>query len=95
VFLSGLAWLLYLHLQVYLGTDAAAIALQTVDVPADKVPDAVSALQSFSNSVRSFAAVIFAAILGLRFNDNANVLQAVPDAVPPPAAPPVVPPVGG
>lgn len=76
VFLSGLSWLLYLHLQVYFGSEATTTALQIVDVPADKLTDAVSALQSFSNSVRSFAAVIFAAILGLRFNDNANVIKS-------------------
>lgn len=75
VFLSGLGWLLYLHLQVYFGSEATTTALQIVDVPADKLADAVSALQSFSNSVRSFAAVIFAAILGLRFNDNAGVIK--------------------
>ncbi len=72
--LSGLCWLLYLHMQVFFTTPEAATALQLADIAPAKLETALSALASFSGSVRSFAAVIFAAILGLRFNRDVPVL---------------------
>lgn len=93
--LSAIAWIMYLHMQIVFSTPEVRDYLLSGSVGQDHIVDTLATLSSFANNVRSFAAVVFAAILGLRFNDNQTVLlpakqapeQPAVAAVPPPVAP--------
>jgi hypothetical protein len=86
ILLSGLLWLAYLHMQVFFDQDRRAIeVLQGTALEGDEaILSSQKTLSSFAASVRTFAAVIMAAILGLRFNDNVPAFQG---AAEPPAEP--------
>jgi hypothetical protein len=97
IMLSGVIWLAYMHMQVFFSEQRAIEVLASTRLPDNEaVLSAQKTLSSFAGSVRTFAAVIMAAILGLRFNDNVPAFQQAPaDAAPVAVDPPVVNPAAG
>ena len=87
IMLSGLLWLAYLHMQVFFDEPRAIEVLQGTRLEGDEaILSAQKTLSSFAGSVRTFAAVIMAAILGLRFNDNVPAFENTQPAADPAAA---------
>ncbi len=74
--LAAIAWIMYLHMQVFFGSEIPNVRDQLLidNVPEDQIDVTMATLSSFASNVRSFASVVFAAILGLRFNDEQAVL---------------------
>ena len=66
--LAAICYILYLHLTVFLNTAQAAAILQGVS---QDPRQAVPVLSAFSGGVRTFAAIVAAAVLGLQINRGA------------------------
>jgi hypothetical protein len=74
--LGVLLWLAYLHLQIFFTEGAARAFLDDSDrLDDEQIEQAIQTLSMAASSVRSFAAVVVAAVLGLRFNDDVEVFR--------------------
>lgn len=76
--LSAIVYFFYLHMSVFLGATSSGLNTPSLrnELVAQELrePDeALEVLRSFAASVRNFAAFVFAALIGIKFND-ANVV---------------------
>lgn len=101
--LAALVYLAYLHLNVFFSFDeldgvvrTATDGLDTEIVSelrgSEQEKTVLLTLQAFASSVRNFASVVFAAVIGLKFN-AATGLQAKGEPAPAPVTPAPVGPV--
>ncbi|KQX42054.1 hypothetical protein ASD04_18515 [Devosia sp. Root436] len=90
--LSALVWLAYLHAQVIFQSEETLQAIGIADYPGD-VRTAQGTLESFASSIRNFAAVVFAATIGLKLNDAMPTPAPVVDEPGDPASVPSPAPV--
>ena len=73
--LSGIAWLMYLHMQALISNDVVGEVLLAGNTTPEQLPESLKTLSSFAATARGFAAATFGAVIGWNFNQTIPIAQ--------------------